>query len=77
MSVASMARFHTAAWRRLFYTSSRYPLVVGATCANATGRCTPWRRSSRDRKTVQVLASEYVVVLRSTMRDGAGGFDKD
>ena len=31
-----MARFHTAAWRRLLYTSSRYPLVVGATCADAT-----------------------------------------
>ena len=43
-----MARFHTAAWRRLFYTSSRYPLVVGATCTDATGRCTPWRRNSRD-----------------------------
>ena len=41
-----MARFHTAAWRRLFYTSSRYPLVVGASRADATGRCTPWRRSS-------------------------------
>ena len=65
-----MARFHTAAWRRLFYTSPRHPLVVGATCADAAGRCTPWRCSSRYRGAVQVSASECVVVLRSTMRDG-------
>ena len=74
-----MARFHTAAWRRLFYTPSRYPLVVGATCTDATSRCTPcpWRRSSRDQTSMQVWASECVVDGAEKHHERWRGFVKD